>query len=106
MDVEARMQRAFERVLEDPDLTADLKDEQARLLLTWAKFQVKRLVANTEAMDDAEAWTALGAGLRRLRTRVHDIAVEVAAADDPATAIVALLATADEIEEGEVPTND
>ncbi|MDY0018796.1 MAG: hypothetical protein RBT47_02215 [Anaerolineae bacterium] len=106
MDVETRMQRAFERVLEDPGLTADLKDEQARLLQTWAKFQVQRLVANTEAMDDAAAWTELGAGLRRLRVRLRDIAGQVAAAADPAATLEALLASADDIEEGEALPDD
>jgi len=106
MDVETRMQRALDRVLEDPSLTADLKDEQARLLQTWAKFQVQRLVANTEAMDDAEAWAALGTGLKHLRGRLRDIAEQVAAAEDPAATIVTLLAAADEVEDGKTLPND
>ncbi len=79
--MEARRQRAWERVVEDPALTDALTDTEARFLLAGALGKVTYLVDQTEVLDeDTRAEELLASPLRALRTHIRWLA-RVSAAD-------------------------
>ncbi|MGC9521138.1 MAG: protein-tyrosine phosphatase family protein, partial [Anaerolineae bacterium] len=51
--LESRPRRAYERIAADPNLTGALTDDDARILLDWARDEVERLVGATDRMDEA-----------------------------------------------------
>jgi protein-tyrosine phosphatase len=92
-EVEAREQLAYERIMMDPNLTGDLMDEDATVLLDWAQDEVGRLVAETKGMDEDAAWEHLGPKLSQLRREIRKIAKRSAQADDPGAKLRELLDT-------------
>lgn len=89
--VDARAQRAFERIAGDAALTGALTDDDARLLLQWAKAEIRDLVAATQDMADDEADAHISDELQALRGELRTIARQSARADSPTTAIKAQL---------------
>lgn len=87
MTIDQCLQIALERIFSDPALTNPLRDPEARVLLDWAQQQVQCLVAETEELDEEDAWAWLNPRLRTLRHAVRRIAQCSAEADDPMTAV-------------------
>ena len=92
-EVEAREQLAYERIMLDPNLTGDLVDEDAKVLLDWAQDEVARLVSETKGMDDEAAWEHLDPKLSQLRRGMRKTAQRSARADDPGAKLRELLDT-------------
>ncbi len=90
---EAREQLAYERIMLDPNLTGDLIDEDAKVLLDWAQDEVARLVAETKGMDDEAAWAYLDPKLSHLRRGMRKISKRGAQADDTGAKLRELLDT-------------
>ncbi len=90
---EAREQLAYERIMLDPNLTGDLVDEDAKVLLDWAQDEVARLVAETKGMDDEAAWAYLDPKLSHLRRGMRKISKRSAQADDTGAKLRELLDT-------------
>ncbi|MGC9350117.1 MAG: hypothetical protein ACP5JG_18400, partial [Anaerolineae bacterium] len=80
-------QMAFERIAGDPNLSGDLTDSQAQVLLDWAQEETRRLVKATQGMTDEEAWEQLDPKLARLRRYLRRTAQESASADDTTAAL-------------------
>ena len=89
--LDARAQRAFERIAGDAALTGALTDEDARLLLQWAKSEIRELVAATQDMADDEADDQISDQLQALRDELRAIARQSARADSPTAAVKAQL---------------
>jgi hypothetical protein len=90
-EIEVREQAAYERIMMDPNLTSDLIDEDAKVLLDWAQDEVARLVAETRGMDDGAAWADLDPKVSQLRREIRKIAKRSAQADDPSAKLRELL---------------
>ncbi len=69
-----RQQQAAERILEDPGLTNDLTDAQARPLIDWASSVAARIASDTTCSDD-DVDMAVGA-VRRAVLYVADAHVD------------------------------
>jgi hypothetical protein len=54
-EIDRRMERAAQRMLENERLTSDLDDGAARLLLTWGIAWSQMIVESTAGLDDAAA---------------------------------------------------
>jgi hypothetical protein len=91
MDLEPRVERAFEQIAGDPGLTSDLTDAQAETLLSWAESEVRRLVKATRGMDHARAWTILDPQLSVLRRHLRETARQSARTEHPEDALQARL---------------
>lgn len=83
MTIEARKQRAMERIVSDPALTNDLTDRQARHLLDWVEEQVICLVEETRGLDEEEAWERLAPRLQTLRHQVRRMTKTRAQTEEP-----------------------
>ena len=92
-EVEAREQLAYERIMLDPNLTGDLVDEDAKVLLDWAQDEVARLVSETRGMDDEAAWAYLDPKLSHFRRGMRKISKRSAQADDTGAKLRELLDT-------------
>lgn len=55
MDVEGRIQRAVEGILENEKLTADLDDDAAQVLLDWGTRCARQIAQGTLGLNDAQA---------------------------------------------------
>jgi hypothetical protein len=73
---------AYERVAGDPNITADLTDDEAQELLTWAQEETRRLVNTTQGMTEEDAWRELDPKLAHLRRYLRRTAKESAAAEN------------------------
>jgi len=89
----SRVQFAVERITTDPALTEDLTDHEALPLLNWAQTEVERLVLETAAMDEDDAWCVLDPELKTLRRYIRCVSQVSANADDPAETLHTLLAS-------------
>jgi protein-tyrosine phosphatase len=90
--LELRVQLACERIVEDPNLTSDLADEPASVLLRWAEDRAQRMALRTAGQDEQSAWRTLDAELAPLRRQVRDMAEAAADSPDPAATIQQLIA--------------
>lgn len=90
-DLERLVQRAYERIAGDAALTGDLTDEQAKVLLSWAESEVRRLVKSTQSKDEAPAQETLEAHLSVLRRHLRTIARQSARSERPVEALQAQL---------------
>jgi hypothetical protein len=81
-----RQQRAIESVLEDESLTADLKDDQAAVLIRWAGEQAR--VAAAPDYSDVE----MAEAVRSIRVTVRRVAREAGEGTDPQQLIAAAAA--------------
>ena len=94
-DLEERVERAFEHIAGDAGLTADLTDDQAKALLSWAESEVRRLVQSTRGMDEARAWATLDPQLAVLRRHLREVARRSARTDHPMETLRANLSAPD-----------
>jgi hypothetical protein len=102
--IQARAERAYARIRGDEGLTGSLTDDVARRLLDWAREEVVRLAAATEAMEAGEADAWLAARVGELRHHLRQIARSSAAAPSPEEAVRAQLLEAEpESDEEEKP---
>ena len=67
IEIEQRIQRAAESILENEALTAGLDDEPAKLLLAWGIDLAQKITAQTAGMDDIQAEEAAYRPMRALR---------------------------------------
>ena len=54
-DIESRIQRAVESLLENEAITSNLDDTQADIFLNWAKTRTQAIIRDTAGMDDLTA---------------------------------------------------
>ena len=66
-DIQIRIRRAAESILENEALTADLDDQAAKVLLDWGVTQAQLIAAETIEMDDTQAEEAMYRPMRALR---------------------------------------
>ena len=66
-EIQTRLQRAVESILENEALTADLDDEAAQVLLDWGVKQAQAIASETIEMDEAQAEEAIYHPMRALR---------------------------------------
>lgn len=89
-DVNAQVRAAMERIAEDPTLTADLTDAEARVVLKWAQQEVERLITEANAQDgatlDSVTWK-----LHHLRRYIRRTAQVSAASEHPLELLHSLL---------------
>jgi protein-tyrosine phosphatase len=90
-DVEAWVLAAIEHFTEDPSLTGDLADAEARVVLDWAQGEIRRWGAEMRPQDVATLSTALSPKLRHLRRYIRRTVKLSAASDDPAAILQSLL---------------
>jgi protein-tyrosine phosphatase len=74
---------AYERIAGDPGLTGDLTDDDATILLDWARTEVHRLVGATTNVDESGAWEILDPKLSHLRHHLRLCAELSSAAEHP-----------------------
>lgn len=67
IDLQKRIQRAAESILENEALTADLDDEAAKALLDWGVSWAERIASETAELDDEAAEEAMYQPMRSLR---------------------------------------
>ena len=67
IEIQQRIQRAVESILDNEALTAGLDDQAARVLLDWGVERTQKIVAQTVEMDDAQAEQATYQPMRALR---------------------------------------
>ncbi|MBN1260829.1 MAG: hypothetical protein JXB35_09130 [Anaerolineae bacterium] len=72
--MEKRRQLALESVLGDSELTSALTDEEAQILLTWARQEIDYWVAQTQGMEDEDAWEIIAPPIRALRKQIRHLA--------------------------------
>ena len=66
--MDQRITRAAESILDNENLTADLNDEAAQMLLDWGLSRAKEIVYHTvEFIDDEQAEEAMYRPMRALR---------------------------------------
>ena len=94
-ELATRAELAFARIAEDPGLTGDLLDAEARILLRWAQREVNRLVTQTVGLDEGAAMEVLDVALGQLRKALRQTARLSAAAANPAQKLQELLARED-----------
>ena len=66
-EIQQRIQRAAESILENEALTADLDDDAAKALLDWGVKQAQAIASETIEMDDAQAEEVMYQPMRALR---------------------------------------
>jgi len=93
--LDQRAQRAYARIAEDPAITGDLTDAPARQLLAWARDEVRRLVAETRALDEPAAWKCLDPKIAYLRRHLRRIARDAASQPDVQAALQTSLVSPD-----------
>ena len=72
--MEQRVTRAAESILENENLTADLNDEAAQILLDWGVTRAKEIALNTvEYIDDEQAEEAMYRPMRALRRMLRTV---------------------------------
>jgi hypothetical protein len=67
IEIQQRIQRAVESILDNEALTADLDDQAARVLLDWGVGLTQQIVGQTLEMDEAQAEQATYQPMRALR---------------------------------------
>lgn len=67
IEIQQRIQRAAESILENEALTTDLDDEAAKLLLDWGVNLAQQIASETIEMDEAPAEEAMYHPMRALR---------------------------------------
>jgi len=67
MDIEARIQRSVESILENERLTADLDDEAAQVLLDWGTSCAKMIAQGSLGLNDAQAEESMYQPMRATR---------------------------------------
>lgn len=67
MSVEERANRASQQLSENSSLTDDLMDEEAVVVMDWAKSLAERFIHQTHYLDDTQAELLIEDGLRALR---------------------------------------
>jgi hypothetical protein len=72
-NVERRIQRAVESILEDPQLTADLDDAAAKLLIDWGVDCATMVARGTADLGEAEAAEAVSERLRAVRLLMREV---------------------------------
>lgn len=90
---EAWVQAAIERIAEDPSLTGDLTDAEARLVLDWAQDELRRLAEAVPPQTVDAMAEALAPKLHHLRRYIRRTAKLSAASDNPSAMLQSLLAT-------------
>ena len=65
--IQKRIQRAAESILENEALSADLDDDSAKVLLDWGVSLSRQITIQTVEMDDAQAEQAMYRPMRALR---------------------------------------
>ena len=78
-EIEARRQRAAERLLEDESLRGDLTDNEFLPLLDWALAATDRLVSRTSGQDDGQAEETIERGDAHVREAVRVAGEAIAA---------------------------
>jgi transposase InsO family protein len=68
-----RMQRAAERILENEDLTADLDDDAAKVLLDWGVHCAEQIARDTFGLSVNQAEEAMYPRLRALRRLMRTV---------------------------------
>ena len=67
IEIQQRIQRAAESILENEALTADLNDDAAKALLDWGVERAQAIASETIEMDEAQAEEAMYRPMRALR---------------------------------------
>lgn len=83
MPIEARAERASEKILSDESLTEELMDAEANTLINWALERVYDIAQHTADLDDAAAKAFIDehlANLRHLMRRVNKMMSQLSAA--------------------------
>ncbi len=88
-----RVELAYARIAGDPNLTGDLVDAEARVLLDWAQAEVGRLVKQTQGMEDEAAWAILDPKLSHLRKYLRRTVKVAAASEHPREMLEQMLAS-------------
>jgi hypothetical protein len=66
-DMDLRVQRATDSLLENERLTADLDDEAANVLLNWGLKRATEIVNQTGNMNESQAYEFLGPRLKAVQ---------------------------------------
>lgn len=90
-EVAAWVQAAIERIAENPSLTEDLTDSDARAAIEWAQREIRRLALEAQPRDAASATEILQPKLRHLQRYLRRTAKLSAASDDPVAMLQSLL---------------
>ena len=67
IEIQSRIQRAAESILENEALTADLDDAAAKLLLDWGVTLSQQIAIQTIEMDESQAEESMYGPMRALR---------------------------------------
>ncbi|MBN1486831.1 MAG: hypothetical protein JW981_04265 [Anaerolineae bacterium] len=90
-----RILLAYERIMEDSSLTADLVDEDAKVLLSWAEDEVKRIIAGASRLEPEVAERIISQKLSYLRRYLRRIGRQCGSAENPAEMLETLLVSPD-----------
>ena len=72
-DIQARLQRAAESILDNEALSADLDDEAANVLLDWGVALAQQIASETIELDDATAEEMIYQPMRALRKMLRAV---------------------------------
>ena len=67
IEIQGRIQRAAESILDNEALTSELDDEAAKVLLDWGLGLARQIAGQTIEMDEAQAEEAMYQPMRSLR---------------------------------------
>ena len=72
-NIQERIQRAVESILENEALTADLDDAAAQILLDWGVNRARAIASETTEMNEAQAEEFMYPPMRALRKMLRNI---------------------------------